>query len=83
MNKIKGIFKKIISYKEVQWILLALCLNLICDILNQRSIIEAVMRMFTKPLNFIYNSLLILITIAFVIYLKRENLQLVFAYYYG
>lgn len=73
MNKIKGIFKKIISYKEVQWILLALCLNLICDILNQRSIIEAVMRMFTKPLNFIYNSLLILITIAFCNIFKKRK----------
>lgn len=73
MKKIKEKFKKIISYKEVQWILLALCINLICDILNQRSVLEALERLFTKPLNFMYNTLLILMTIAICNIFKKRK----------
>lgn len=73
MKKVKEVFKKIISYKEVQWILMALCLNLVCDIFNQRSVIEAIVRMFTKPLNFMYNTMLILITIAICNIFKKRK----------
>jgi len=64
MKKIIKVVKKIYSNQVVKWFLLAFVLALFCDILNQRSIIEAIVRLFTKPLNFIFNLILIMITIS-------------------
>jgi len=73
MEKIKNFFKKIWSFKIVKLILLAFCVNLVCDILNQRSILDALVRLFTKPLNFIYNMLLIMSTIALCTLFKKRK----------
>ena len=64
MKKIKEVVKKIYSYQVVRWFLLAFLLALFCDILNQRSIIDAVVRLFTKPLNFLFNLIIIMVTIS-------------------
>lgn len=48
----------------VQWVLLAFCLNLLVDILNQRSFSVGLLRLFTHPLTVLYNLLLILLTVA-------------------
>lgn len=73
MEKIKKFILKIWTFKTIRIILIALSLNLICDILNQRSIIEALTRVIKNPLNFLYNTLLILVTIvACNIFKKRK-----------
>ena len=64
-NKIKDILNKIFTNKIVIWVLIGIGLTFFCDILNQRSFIEAFVRVFTKPLNFIFNSLIVMCTISF------------------
>lgn len=77
MKKIKEFVLKLWSYKIIKLILISLCVNLICDILTQRSIIEAIVRMFTKPLNFIYNMLLIMSTVALCSLFKKRKFAII------
>ena len=77
MEKIKEFILKLWSYKIIKLILISLCVNLICDILTQRSIIEAIVRMFTKPLNFIYNMLLIMCTVALCSLFKKRKFAII------
>lgn len=77
MRKVIGFIKKAYSYQIVRWILLATLLALVCDILNQRSIVEALIRFVTKPLNFMFNMLIILITISISGSFKHRKFALI------
>lgn len=66
--------KEILSIPVVQWILLAFALNLVIEILNQRSLLVGVGRLFTAPLTMFYNMLLILLTVSLAGLFKRRLL---------
>lgn len=72
-QKIVDTLKKIFTNKIVIWVLIALALTFFCDILNQRSITQAFIRLFTKPLNFIFNSLIIMSTISLAGLFKKRK----------
>lgn len=69
--------KKIFSNYIVKMIGLAFLINLFCDILNQRSLISAFSHLFTNPLNYLFNMLLILITISLSGLFKKQKFALV------
>lgn len=64
--------KKIFSCAAVKWILIAFCMNLVIEILNQRSLLVGVSRLFTAPLTMLYNMLLILLTMCLTGLFKRR-----------
>lgn len=76
-NKIKDILNKIFSNKIVIWVLIGIGLTFFCDILNQRSFIEAFVRVFTKPLNFIFNSLIVMCTISLAGLFKKRKFAMI------
>lgn len=75
--KLKQIFSRaniinFLKHPVVECLLLAFVLNLFVDILNQRSLIEPFIRLFTKPLVVIFNWLLIAFTISIAGFFKRR-----------
>ncbi len=77
IEKIKEVLKKVITSDVFKMILLAFAVNLFCDILNQRSILTALARIFTKPLNGLFNTLIVLITISISGLFKHRKFALV------
>ena len=69
--------KKVIYSYTFKVILLSLIINLFCDILNQRSLIEPFIRMFTKPLNFIFNMIIVSTTISLSGLFKKRKFALI------
>lgn len=63
---------KFFKHPVVDCILLAFVLNLFVDILNQRSILEGIKRLFTNPLTVLFNGLLITFTISLAGFFKRR-----------
>lgn len=60
---------------RVVWVRLALwsvVLNIIVEALNRLSLIKGVQHMFTKPLVFLYNTLMIFFTLTFVAFFKKR-----------
>lgn len=76
-EKIKEALKNIISSNIFKMIALAFIINLFCDILNQRSILIAITRIFTNPLNVIFNMLIIMITISIAGLFKHRKFALI------
>lgn len=76
-EKIFNFIKKIIFSYAFKVILLSLIINIFCDILNQRSLIEPFVRMFTKPLNFIFNMVIISTTISLSGLFKKRKFALI------
>lgn len=75
-EKIKNITNKILSNYVIKIIIIAFCITLFCDILNQRSLLKAFIHFFNKPLNFLFNMLLILITISLSGLFKKQKFAL-------
>lgn len=75
-EKIKNITNKILSNYVIKMIIIAFCITLFCDILNQRSLFKALIHFFNKPLNFLFNMLLILITISLSGLFKKQKFAL-------
>ena len=63
---------KFFKHPVVDCILLAFVLNLFVDILNQRSILEGIKRLFTNPVTVLFNGLLITFTISLAGFFKRR-----------
>ena len=76
-EKIFNFIKKIIFSYAFKVILRSLIINIFCDILNQRSLIEPFVRMFTKPLNFIFNMVIISTTISLSGLFKKRKFALI------
>lgn len=74
---IKEKLKKICSYPIIRWILLSIVITYFCDCLNQRSFIEAFLRMVINPLNFLYNMLLVLIVVSLSGMFRRRKFGIV------
>ena len=64
--------KEILSLSFVRWILIAFTLNLVIEILNQRSLLTGLGRLFTAPLTMLFNMLLILLTVSLAGLFKRR-----------
>lgn len=77
MKKNIEFLKKIYSHQIVRWILLSFAIALFCDILNQRSIVEALVRLFTKPFNFCFNVIIILVTLSLSGLFKHRKFALI------
>lgn len=75
-ERIKNIKDKMLSNYVVRMIIIAFCITLFCDILNQRSLFKAFIHFFNKPLNFLFNMLLILITISLSGIFKKQKFAL-------
>lgn len=57
----------------VQCVLLALVLNVFVEIMSRRSVFKAIGYLFTNPLVFLYNTLIILTTLSIALFFKRRN----------
>lgn len=64
--------RKLFNYTVVRYILLAFALNLLVDIMNQRSVLIALERLVTHPLTCLYNMLLILMPLSLAGLFKRR-----------
>ncbi len=64
--------KEVLSLSFVRWILIAFTLNLVIEILNQRSLLTGLGRLFTAPLTMLFNMLLILLTVSLAGLFKRR-----------
>ena len=69
MNKIKGFFKR---YQFTVCFLLAFGLNLIIEMFNRKSVISGFVFMFSSPLIFIYNSIIIACTFSIAFLFKKR-----------
>ena len=77
MKKIVEKIKKIFSYYIVKVLLIAFVLTIFCDICNQRSFSIAFLRLFTKPLTFIFNMLIIFIPLSLSGLFKHRKFALI------
>lgn len=75
-ERIKNVKDKMMSNYVIKMIIIALGINLFCDILNQRSLLKAFIHLFNNPLNFLFNTLLILITISLSGLFKKQKFAL-------
>lgn len=75
-EKVINIKNKIMSNYVIKMIIIAFIINLFCDILNQRSLIKALIHFGTNPLNFLFNMLLILMTISLSGLFKKQKFAL-------
>lgn len=77
-EKIKNMINRLQPLKEkskhpmLQCIWLSLLLNLFVEIMSRRSIFQALGYLFTNPLVFLYNSIIILVTISLALFFKRR-----------
>ncbi len=56
----------------LQCALLALALNIFVEIMSRRSVLKAIAYLFTNPLVFIYNTIIILVTLSIALLFKRR-----------
>ena len=75
IKKIKN--SKLFKNKIFQLVLFAFLINFVCDIFIQRSFIDAFVRIFTKPLNVLFNMALICLTISLCGLFKRQKFALI------
>jgi phosphoglycerol transferase MdoB-like AlkP superfamily enzyme len=78
-EKIQVVLKRLqplkpkISHPMLQCLWISLALNLFIEIMSRRSIFDAIGYLFTNPLVFLYNSIIILTTISFALFFKRRT----------
>lgn len=56
----------------LQCVLLALALNIFVEIMSRRSVLKAIAYLFTKPHVFVYNTIIILVTLSIALFFKRR-----------
>lgn len=69
--KDKKQWNRIVSY-VVRYILIPLLLVLIIECLNRKSVISGVVYMFERPALFLFNTLIIMLTVSVALFFKRE-----------
>ena len=67
MNRIKAVLQKCWQYEIVHAAVYSALLNMLVECFNRRSLIGLVM-IFTNPVLFLYNTLIILVTMSVVLY---------------
>lgn len=77
-EKIKVVLKRLqpftrkLCHPMLQCLWVSLALNLLIEIMSRRSIFRAIGYLFTNPLVFLYNSIIILCTISFALFFRRR-----------
>lgn len=72
LPKLKNLFSKEELKNLLQFIYLSLAINLLIEILNRASLLEALKHVVTNPLVFIYNTLIVLLTLSIAFLVKRR-----------
>ena len=73
MNRIKDFFKNKNNIKVILvYILLPIFINLIIEILSRSSVIDGIKYMFTHPVPFLCNAMIILSVLIFTILVRRR-----------
>lgn len=74
MKRIKEIFKHEIYRRNLLcFLVLPFILNLVIEMLSRTSVIDGIVYMFTHPIPFICNSLIIMVTISTALFVKRRT----------
>lgn len=77
MDKLKGFFRNKYVYKTtIIYILLPIALNLIIEILSRSSVIKGVEYLFTHPVQFLCNALIILSVLSITLLFRRRLFSL-------
>ncbi|MGM9973369.1 MAG: LTA synthase family protein [Clostridiaceae bacterium] len=76
MKKIYQLINRLYERPLLLCITLSLLLNLVIESLSRRSIIGGFVHLFTHPANFLYNSLIILLTLSLALLIKRRTFAL-------
>ena len=71
MNRIKAVLQKCWQYEIVHAAVYSALLNMLVECFNRRSLIGLVM-IFTNPVLFLYNTLIILVTMSVVLLFHRK-----------
>lgn len=71
MNRIKAVLQKCWQYEIVHAAVYSALLNMLVECFNRRSLIGLVM-IFTNPVLFLYNTLIILVTMSIVLLFHRK-----------
>lgn len=71
MNQVKAVLKKCWQYEIVHTATYSVLLNMLIECFNRRSLIGLVM-LFTNPVIFLYNTLIILVTMSIVMLFHRK-----------
>lgn len=72
LQRLKNLFSKEELKSLLQFTYLSLAINLLIEILNRASLIEALKHVVTNPLVFIYNSLIVFLTLSIAFLVKRR-----------
>ena len=72
LTKLKNLFSKEELKNSLQFIYLSLAINLLIEILNRASLLEALKHVVTNPLVFIYNTLIVFLTLSIAFLVKRR-----------
>ncbi|WP_310603934.1 LTA synthase family protein [Anaerosporobacter sp.] len=72
LKKLKNLFSKEDIKSLLQFVYLSLIINLLIEILNRSSLLEALKHVFTNPLVFLYNTLIVLLTFSVAFLVKRR-----------
>lgn len=70
--KIIEFFKKVYQNVVFQYVLLSIGINIILEIMNRRSFIGSFQFMFTSPIVFFYNTIIVFLTLSLALLLKRR-----------
>ncbi|WP_426350863.1 LTA synthase family protein [Alloiococcus sp. CFN-8] len=76
MKKIYQLINRLYERPLLFCITLSLLLNLVIESLSRRSIIGGFVHLFAHPANFLYNSLIILLTLSLALLIKRRTFAL-------
>ena len=76
MKKIYQLIHRLYERPLLLCITLSLLLNLILESLSRRSLVEGFVHLFAHPANFLYNSLIILLTLSLALLIKRRTFTL-------
>lgn len=72
LQKLKNLFSKEDFKNLLQFVYLSLIINLLIEILNRSSLIEALKHVVTNPFVFLYNTLIVLLTFSIAFLVKRR-----------
>ena len=72
VKTILGSLKTKCKQPFLQCVLLALAINIFVEIMSRRSVLKAIAYLFTNPLVFIYNTIIILVTLSIALFFKRR-----------
>lgn len=70
--KNKEIFKKVYQNVVFQYVILSIGINIILEIMNRRSFLDSFQFMFTSPIVFFYNTIIVFLTLSLALLLKRR-----------